>query len=145
MLARSKSSENDMDCLPLSTQPKAPSGPCAESSTTERSKFGSESGGAESSKPGANAEVIPRKANVPAGARRSRRMAGLLRLLEPGSAHAGREPSPRAAGTRGIHVEDAGQSWRSPRPKGENCPRVRAGAGTANAACRGRFLADRVV
>src|SRR6188768_1088900 len=100
MLARSKSSENDMDCLPLSTQPKAPSGPCAESSTTERSKFGSESGGAESSKPGANAEVIPKNANVPAGRRRSQRTAALLRA---GSAQAatgrGYNLSPRAAGT----------------------------------------------
>ncbi len=73
MPARASSSENDIDCLPLSTQPNAPSGPCAESKTTERSKFGSASGGAESSKPGAKTEVISEKANVPARARRSQR------------------------------------------------------------------------
>src|SRR6188768_2690122 len=78
--ARTSSSAKDIDGLPLRTQPNAPSGPCAESSTTERSKFGSESGGAESSKPGANAEVIQLNANVPAGGRRSWRIGNPRRL-----------------------------------------------------------------
>src|SRR5262245_12184074 len=75
--ARTKSSASVISSGPLMIQPKAPSGPCAASSTTERSKFGSDSGGAATSRPGARLDMIQLETSSPAPARRVSRVTQL--------------------------------------------------------------------